>query len=139
MKQRAYKKKITAFEFKCIKGAFLGYMNGDYVASTAYPIELMESGWLQAMTEEQRDSLVLLMKTNKDRLGDKAFGDDQNKHVWEKFLAFMDSNVHYFVELSNGDTMKVFDANDRTYGYELFLKEPRQEKYLRTEIINKKL
>lgn len=139
MKKHFTKQRLSPFEFKLVKGSCLGFMNQTTVAAATFPAELMEAAWYRAMTPEQVDSIILLLKNNQERLGKDAFGDDQNRMIWQKFLAFMDVNCHYFVELTNGDQVKVFEANDRIYQYDIYQKEPRREVYLRKEFINKKL
>ena len=137
-KPSGYKRALTNFEFKTLKGAILGYMNGDSVASTNYPADVLESIWWRALTDAQKDSIILTLKSNAERLKEKAFGDEQNRIIWNIFMAAIDVSCHYFVELSNGDQVKVFDANDRVYQYDLYMKEPRRPpRYIRKEFINK--
>jgi hypothetical protein len=133
------KQTVTAWEFALVKGCFRAYMNGDDIPSALFPAKLIESGWIKIMTGVQIDSLVLTLKNNQDHLGEKAFGDKQNKMIWSKFLSFLDINCHYFAILTNGNKVKIFEANNRFYQYDTYVKEPRREFFIRPEFIEKRL
>jgi hypothetical protein len=114
-------------------------MNGQTISTATLP-EMIIKEYYHRLSKHDKKTIVRDLEENEKRHDGeyKAFGHPTiDRPTWLKFWKALDDSSHYDVELIDNSKCIVFEANDRIYPLESYLKNPHEETYIPKENIKK--
>jgi hypothetical protein len=97
------------------------------IVSATFPAMIIENYWTRLSDQQKR----FLAENINDYLHSAGtIGHERIDHpIWMKFCRALDPANYYTVE-ADGETITVFNANNKTYPLDRYLSNPHQEVYL---------
>ena len=127
---------LTKFEMTMLWGAIRYFCQRKTIAGAMFPAEAIENIYCR-MSERQRADTVKVLKQELE-FTDGVFGDKNIDDVhWQRFLAALDKDRHFEVELKDGSKHVCFNAKGVVYPLEEYLKHPHREIVVPYENIKK--
>lgn len=103
------------------------------IASATLPSDLIKAYW-NRWTVGQKKMIAQDLKRFLET--ESSFGNKNiDEPIWNKFLSACDIDNHETVELIDGTSCVVFEANDRYYPLDEYVKKPHAEIYVPIENI----
>lgn len=128
--------RLTEIEWDTCWMAIRYAMNRQTIASSTLPHQLIES-YYNRWTDSQKRMIARDLSENERDVQHwsdgklKAFGHEKiDRPQWLKFWSSCDIDNHISIELSNGQKVTAFKANDRIYPLKEYVESPHQEIYV---------
>lgn len=134
--------KLTDIEWTTCWMAIRYAVNRRTIAAATLPADIIRA-YGQRFTKGQKAMLVRDLKEEEEymqRMGKTAFGNpDIDRPHWLRFMTALDEAAHYEVELTDGTTCTVFEANEKVVPLGRYMKEPLWDWYIPRRNIKRRI